>query len=247
MGREEALAYGALVFFGDKYGERVRVVEIPGFSKEFCGGTHVQRTGEIGFLLLTGEQSVSAGTRRVEALTGAAAVLRAQEDQTILDELEETAKTDRKALVDEYAKLKEALRAREKEIQSLRLKIAASTRDEASDLSEIGSVRLWTPRFEGLDRKAHAAVVDDFRNRMRGHPFLVVSAAVDSDGVHVISAVSESLTETIKAPELMKRLGLRGGGRPEFAQGGGVAPGEVDMLRRKALEVAREMLEGVTL
>ena len=73
MGREEALAYGALAFFGDKYGERVRVVEIPGFSKEFCGGTHVHQTGDIGLFLFTAEQGISAGTRRVEALTGEAA------------------------------------------------------------------------------------------------------------------------------------------------------------------------------
>ena len=88
MGREEALAYGALAFFGDKYGERVRVVEIPGFSKEFCGGTHVRQTGDIGLFLVTAEQGISAGTRRVEALTGEAAITRAREDQGILEELE---------------------------------------------------------------------------------------------------------------------------------------------------------------
>src|SRR6185436_8585776 len=107
MGREEALGYGALAFFGDKYGERVRVIEIPGFSKEFCGGTHVHDTGEIGLFLFTGEQGVSAGHRRVLALTGEAALERAQQDQGILEELEQTAKADRRQLVDEYAKLRE--------------------------------------------------------------------------------------------------------------------------------------------
>ena len=97
MGREEALADGALAFFGDKYGERVRVVEIPGFSKEFCGGTHVRQTGDIGLFLVTAEQGISAGTRRVEALTGEAAMARAREDQGILEELEEAAKSDRRA------------------------------------------------------------------------------------------------------------------------------------------------------
>ena len=81
MDREKALAEGALAFFGDKYGEEVRVVEVPGFSKEFCGGTHVHQTGEIGLFLVTTEQGISAGTRRVEALTGEAAVERAQKDQ----------------------------------------------------------------------------------------------------------------------------------------------------------------------
>ena len=124
MGREEALAYGALAFFGDKYGERVRVVEVPGFSKEFCGGTHVGQTGEIGLFLLTAEQGISAGTRRVEALTGEAAIERAQEDQGILEELEQAARVDRRELVDEYARLREQLKAREREIQALRMKLA---------------------------------------------------------------------------------------------------------------------------
>ncbi len=243
MGREQALAYGALAFFGDKYGERVRVVEIPGFSREFCGGTHVQSTGEIGLFLLTLEQGISAGTRRVEALTGEAAMGRAQQDQGILEELEQTAKVDRRTLVDEYARLREQLKAKERELQALKLKLAtAAAASEGTDISEWNGVQVWTPRFEGLDKKAHAAVVDDFRNRHKDRGFVLVSAAIAEDGVHVISAVSDSLKERVKAPELMKRLGLRGGGRADFAQGGGVAPGDVDALRRKASEVAREML-----
>jgi alanyl-tRNA synthetase len=248
MGREEALASGALAFFGDKYGERVRVVEVPGFSKEFCGGTHVPRTGEIGLFLLTNEQGVSAGTRRVEALAGEAAVERAQRDQGILEELEEAAKTDRRELVDEYARLREQLKTKDREIQALKMKLATGTSPAAGstsqDLVEVGGVQLWTPRFEGLDKKAHAAVVDDFRNRNRERPFVLLSASIDGEGVNVISAVSESLKDRVKAPEVMKRLGLRGGGRPDFAQGGGVAPADVEILRRKAGEVLRQMLEG---
>jgi alanyl-tRNA synthetase len=248
MGREEALAYGALAFFGDRYGERVRVVEVPGFSKEFCGGTHVPRTGEIGLFLFTNEQGISAGTRRVEALTGEAAVERAQGDQRILEELEESAKVDRRALVEEYAKLRDQVKARDREIQALKMKIATAGPKEpgagAADLVEFGGVQLWTPRFEGLDRKAHAAVVDDFRNRNRERPFVLLSASIDDEDVSVISAVSESLKDRVRAPEVMKRLGLRGGGRPEFAQGGGVAPADVDGLRQKAGQVLREMLGG---
>ncbi len=247
MGREQALAYGALAFFGDKYGDEVRVVEVPGFSKEFCGGTHVHQTGEIGLFLVTAEQGISAGTRRVEAITGEAAVERAQKDQGILEELEETAKVDRRALVDEYARLRELLRTRDREIQALQVKLATGASGAGAgnhDLVEVAGAQLWTPRFHGLDRKAHAAVVDDFRNRHRDRGFALVSTSVDEAGVHVISAVSPSLTDRVKAPEIMKRLGLKGGGRPDFAQGGGVAPGEVDALVRKAGEVLRQMLEG---
>jgi alanyl-tRNA synthetase len=245
MGREEALAEGALAFFGDKYGERVRVIEIPGFSKEFCGGTHVENTGEIGLFLLTGEQGVSAGTRRVEALTGEAALARAQADQGILEELEQSAKTDRRGLVDEYAKMRDALKAKDREIQALKLKLAqGGGGPEASqaDLLEIGDVRVWTPRYEGLDKKTHASVVDEFRNKNKDRAFVVVSASVGDDGVHVISAVSDSLKGRVTAPEIMKRLGLRGGGRPDFAQGGGVEAAGVDEMRRKAVDVARQLL-----
>jgi alanyl-tRNA synthetase len=243
MGREEALAYGALAFFGDKYGEQVRVVEIPGFSKEFCGGTHVKQTGDIGLFLVTAEQGISAGTRRMEALTGEAALDRARHDQGILEELEAAAKVDRRTLVDEYGKLQEKLKAQDREIKALKMKLATGTGPAAgSDMLELGEVQVWTPRFEGLDRRAHAAVVDDYRNRNRDKAFALVSGSVDGDGVHVISAVSDSLKGRVPAPEIMKRLGLRGGGRPDFAQGGGVAPGELDDLRRKAVEVIRQML-----
>ena len=246
MGREEALAYGALAFFGDKYGERVRVVEVPGFSKEFCGGTHVGQTGEIGLFLLTSEQGISAGTRRVEAVTGEAAVERAQEDQGILEELEQAAKVDRRELVDEYARLREQLKAREREIQALRMKLAtAGGPTGRQDLEEVGDALVWTPRFDGLDRKAHAAVVDDFRNGNRDRRFALVSCSSFDEGVSVIAAVSPSLTSTIKAPELLKQLGLRGGGRADFAQGGGVAPGDVDAFSRRAAEVLRALVEAV--
>jgi alanyl-tRNA synthetase len=243
MGREEALAYGALAFFGDKYGEQVRVVEIPGFSKEFCGGTHVRQTGDLGLFLVTAEQGVSAGTRRLEALTGEAALRRAREDQGILEELEQNAKTDRKTLVDEYARMKEEIKALQRENERLKLKVAtAGGGGPRGDILDLGDVRVWTPKFEGLDKKAHAGLVDNFRNENRDRAFIVLSSSVDDAGVHVIAASSESLKDRIKAPELMKALGLRGGGRPDFAQGGGVAPGDVDELRRKAVDVVRQML-----
>ena len=170
---------------------------------------------------------------------------RAQEDEGILEELEETAKADRRALVDEYAKLRDQVKALQRENERLRMKAAtASGESGSSDILRVGEAQVWTPRFEGLDSRAHAQVVDEWRNRNRERPFVVLSTAVDEKGVHVISAVSDSLKDRVKAPEVMKRLGLRGGGRPEFAQGGGVAPGDVDALRRKAAELARQMLEG---
>ncbi len=244
MGREEALAYGALAFFGDKYGEEVRVVEVPGFSKEFCGGTHVHQTGEIGLFLLTSESGISAGTRRVEALSGEAAIERAQQDQGILEELEGAARVDRRELVDEYARLREQLKARDRELQAVKMKLAMTAGPSSDEgLTKVGDALVWTPRFDGLDRKAHAAVVDEFRNKHRERPFALVSSAVGEDRVHVIAAVAPGLTSELKAPEIMRRLGLKGGGRPDFAQGGGVEPKDVEELRLRATETLRQLLE----
>ena len=192
---------------------------------------------------MTAEQGISAGTRRVEALTGEAAINRAREDQGILEELEQAAKTGRRSLVDEYAKMRDEIKDLRRRNDELKRKAATAGGALAEgDILRVGDVQVWTPRFDGLDRKAHAAVVDDFRNRHRDAPFALVSTAVDESGVHVISAVSDSLKERVKAPEVMKRLGLRGGGRPDFAQGGGVGAGGVDDLGKKAVDVLKEML-----
>ena len=158
---------------------------------------------------VTAEQGISAGTRRVEALAGEAAIERAQGDQGILEELEQAARVDRRELVDEYARLREQLKAREREIQALKMKLATARpgprRPRTS--SEVAGTLVWTPRFEGLDRKAHAAVVDEFRNRNKDRRFALVSASIADDGVSVIAAVSPSLTGSVKAPEVMKQLG----------------------------------------
>jgi alanyl-tRNA synthetase len=246
MGREEALAYGALAFFGDKYGERVRVVEVPGFSKEFCGGTHVAQTGEIGLFLVTGEQGISAGTRRVEALAGEAAIARAQADQGILEELEQSARVDRRELVDEYAKLRHQLKDRDREIQALKMKLATGASGAAGDkdlLTLPGGELIWTPRFEGLDRKAHAAVVDEFRNKHRHDRYAIVSISTTDDGVGVITSTSPSLTGSVKSPELMKEVGARGGGRPDFAQGG-VPRDKADEVQERARQLLNTKLRG---
>ena len=243
MERDQALAYGALAFFGDKYGEQVRVVEVPGFSKEFCGGTHVRRTGEIGLLLIASEQGIAAGVRRIEALAGEAALRHVQESEAVLEGLESATKAGRQALSGELARLQERLKAQQREIQALKLRAARDGgASSPADLEEVEGVRIWTPRFEGLDKKAHAALVDEFRNRHKGGPFVLLSASVDGPGVHILAAVSDSLQSRLRAPDLLGRLGLRGGGRADFAQSGGVPPGEVDALRQRARQILRELL-----
>ncbi|MBX7186000.1 MAG: alanine--tRNA ligase [Vicinamibacteria bacterium] len=248
MSREDALSSGALAFFGDKYGERVRVVEIPGFSKEFCGGTHVSQTGDIGFFLFTATSGVSAGTRRVEAVAGGAALDKIQRDVAILDELSHFARAERGALVDEYAKLKDELKARDREIERLKMKLASGggARSEAGDSTEVSGITIWTPLFADVDRKGHAGLVDEYRQKRADRNFIAVSSASSEDGSYsVIVAVSRDLTSRVKAPEIMKELGLRGGGRPEFAQGALGAGEDVEGLRRKARETATRLVSEV--
>ena len=227
---------------------RERVVEVPGFSKEFCGGTHVSQTGDIGFFLFTATSGVSAGTRRVEAVAGGAALDKIQRDVAILDELSHAARADRGALVDEYAKLKDELKARDREIERLKMKLASggSGRSEGSDSVEVEGVTVWTPLFADVDRKGHAALVDEYRQKRGDTKFLAVSSASAGDGAHsVIVAVSRDLMDRIAAPAVMKELGLRGGGRPEFAQGALGAGEDIEALRRKARETATRLLSGV--
>jgi alanyl-tRNA synthetase len=248
MTRDEALSSGALAFFGDKYGERVRVVEVPGFSKEFCGGTHVSQTGDIGFFLFTGTSGVSAGTRRVEAVAGGAALERIQRDSAILDELSHFARADRGALVEDYARIKDELKAKDREIERLKMKVASggSGRSDGSDSVEVSGVTVWTPLFADVDRKGHAALVDEYRQKRGDRKFVAVSSSASGDGAHsVIVAVSRDVMDRVAAPRLMKELGLRGGGRPEFAQGALGAKEDVEALRSKARETASRLLSEV--
>ncbi len=249
MSRDQALSSGALAFFGDKYGERVRVVEIPGFSKEFCGGTHVSQTGDIGFFLFTATSGVSAGTRRVEGVAGGAALDRIQRDAAILDELSHFARAERGALVDEYSKLKDEIKAQGREIERLKMKLASGGggRSEGSDSVDVHGITVWTPLFAEVDRKGHAALVDEYRQKRGDQNFIAVSSSSSLDGsFSVIVAVSRDLMSKVKAPEIMKELGLRGGGRPEFAQGALGAGDNVEGLRRKALETATRLLSEVS-
>ena len=205
MSREEALSSGALAFFGDKYGERVRVVEVPGFSKEFCGGTHVSQTGDIGFFLFTSTSGVSAGTRRVEAVAGGAALDKIQRDVAILDELSHFARAERSALVDEYAKLKDDLKSKDREIERLKMKLASGGggRSDSGDATVVQGITIWTPHFSDVDRKGHAALVDEYRNHRGDKAFIAVSANTASDGSHsVVVAVSRDLIDRLPAPKL---------------------------------------------
>jgi alanyl-tRNA synthetase len=238
----EAKKAGAIAFFGEKYGETVRVVSMAE-SKEFCGGTHVARTGDIAFFVLTSEGGVAQGVRRIEAVTGEGALGQ-------LWKLEDELATAGDALSAtpfevgvKVAKLQETLREREKEIEKLRRKLAAGGgRDIASEVRDVGGVRVLATRVDGADAKALREVADQQRDKLGSG--VVVLAGVEGEKIALVAMVTNDLTAKLNAGKILgvvaKDVGGKGGGRADMAQGGGTLPGQLDAALAKVAELVRE-------
>jgi alanyl-tRNA synthetase len=246
MPLDEALQGGALAFFGDKYGEQVRVVEIPGFSMELCGGTHSGSTGSIGILKLTHERGIAAGIRRVEALAGEVALRESREDRRAVVALQTALNVERPALGDSLARLLEENRALRREVDTLKVNLAAGAAGMAEDeVHDIGGVKLLVPAVqEELDQSSVRALVD--RNRERLRSGVIVQWAVQADRVNVTASVSKDLIPRLHAGTIVKALAPlvegRGGGRPDMAEAGGRNLKGVDGLRRRTVEIVGEMI-----
>ncbi|MCD9031616.1 alanine--tRNA ligase [Luteimonas sp. Y-2-2-4F] len=223
MGMQEALDAGAIALFGEKYGERVRVVAM-GDSVELCGGTHVGRTGEIGLFKLVSEGGVSAGVRRVEALTGQAALehVAAEQQQLrqvagLLGATPAEAADKLRALIDRQKKL-------ERELDGLKAKAASgATADLAASAVEVAGIRVLAARIEGFDAKALREAVDRLKQQL-GDAVVLLAGAADGKA-SLVAGVSGAALGPVKAGELLSavagRIGGKGGGRPDLAQGGG--------------------------
>ena len=217
MDLDQALQTGAMALFGEKYGDRVRVVKIDTFSKELCGGTHVARTGDIGICKIVYEGSISAGVRRIEAITGEGALQRFQEA------LRQQAKY---AGVD-LEKLQAREKALEHELQQLKTKVAQA---EAGDLEtqarDIKGVKVLAAQVNGFDRAQLRTLVDSLRNKWK--TAVVVLASVEDSNVSIISGVTKDLTSKVHAGKLAgavaTAVGGKGGGRPDMAEAGGKDP-----------------------
>jgi alanyl-tRNA synthetase len=245
---EEAIAAGAMALFGEKYGDRVRVVSIPGFSVELCGGTHVRATGDIGLLLITEESGVAAGVRRIEAITGAGAVARAQQDRSTLEDVVSTLSVTPDHAVDAVQKLHSEAKRLAREVEQLKMKVAlgrSSGKDASADEPiEIDGIKLVTKRVSGLEKSALRGISDALRDRVGSG---VVVLASENDGkVGLVVSVTKDLTSKLQAGRIVKELapivGGGGGGRPDFAEAGGKDPSKIDELLAKAPEVVRAML-----
>ena len=225
---EEAQQKGALALFGEKYGDEVRVVTMGGqFSVEFCGGTHVERTGDIGVFKIISESGISAGVRRIEAVSGKAALdLIAREEQT-LKQLCEIVKSSQEELVDKVQQLAANSRSLEKQLEQLKAKMASSAgSDLASQAEEMSGAKVLIAAVEGFNPKSLRDMVDQLKNKLGSS---VVVLATSSEGkVSLVAGVSKDLTGKVKAGDLVNMIALqvggKGGGRPDMAMAGGTEP-----------------------
>jgi alanyl-tRNA synthetase len=224
MDIDAARASGAMALFGEKYDDRVRVLQMGDFSTELCGGTHAARTGDIGLFRITSESGTAAGVRRIEAVTGegAIAMLHAQSDQ--LSDIAQLLKGDSHNLGEKVRAALERTRQLEKELQQLKEQAAAQeSANLSSKAEEINGVKLLVSELAGVEPKMLRTMVDDLKNQLGST--IVVLATVADGKVSLIAGVSKDVTDRVKAGELVgmvaQQVGGKGGGRPDMAQAGG--------------------------
>jgi alanyl-tRNA synthetase len=228
---DAALKMGALAMFGEKYGHRVRVVRIGDFSTELCGGTHLEQTGQIGLFKVTTEGAVASGVRRIEAVTGSAALRHVGQQEEALREAAELLKIAPVEVPRRLRKLLDEQRALEKQLGDLELRLARSRATElVASARQVGGVAVLAARVDGLDPEALRAVVDTLRDRL-GSGVLVLGSVVDGR-INLVAAVTRDLTRRFHAGKLVqavaKLTGGGGGGRPDLAQAGGKDPAKLD-------------------
>ena len=242
---EAALEAGAMALFGEKYGDQVRTVSIPGFSLELCGGSHVGATGEIALFKVTHESSISAGVRRVEAVTGHGATERFLESEGALDRLSADLRVGREGVEETVQRLSDQLRETQKKLEHMQFRLAREqTGDVLAEAREISGVKVLVKRVEDLDRAGLRSLADELRNKLRSG--VVVLGAPINGKVGLVAMVSSDLTGRVKANELVSRIARTvrggGGGRPDMAEAGGSDPSLLDVALEQAYAEMEEIL-----
>ncbi|HEL2959291.1 TPA: alanine--tRNA ligase [Stenotrophomonas maltophilia] len=224
MGMQEALDFGAMALFGEKYGEHVRVLKMGDYSTELCGGTHVNRTGDIGLFKITSEGGVSAGVRRIEAVTGQGALDYVDAEEARLAEAAELLGGSAADVVEKIRALGQRQKQLERELESVKAKVAAgATADLSGQAVEVAGVKVLAARLEGFDAKALRDAMDRLKQQL-GDAVIVLAGAQDGKAA-LVAGVNGSAMGKVKAGELLShiasQIGGKGGGRPDLAQGGG--------------------------
>ncbi|AJX32537.1 alanine--tRNA ligase [Burkholderia oklahomensis] len=226
MPYDEAVKGGAMALFDEKYGDEVRVLDL-GFSRELCGGTHVHRTGDIGFFKIVAEGGVAAGIRRVEAITGDNAVRYVQALDARVNAAAAALKAQPSELIQRIGQVQDQVKSLEKELAALKSKLASSQGDElALQAIEVGGVHVLAATLDGADAKTLRETVDKLKDKLKNAA--IVLAAVDGGKVSLIAGVTPEASKKVKAGELVnfvaQQVGGKGGGRPDMAQAGGTEP-----------------------
>lgn len=243
---DTAKAKGAMALFGEKYGDTVRVLTMgDGFSVELCGGTHVNRTGDIGLFRIISESGVAAGIRRIEAITGVKALELFDEVETLVDTASRSLKTNRDSLVEKLEALVAQNRKLEKDLAQLKTKLAtAGSGDLSAQARDVGGVKVLALNLEGADAKSLRDTVDQFKNKLG--TAVVLLAAVEGDKAALVAGVTQDITGKVKAGDLMgyvaSQLDGKGGGRPDMAQGGGTNLAALDSALASVVPWVQEKL-----
>ena len=247
MSFQEAVRAGALAFFDDKYGDRVRVVRISDFSKELCGGTHCRETGQIGLFKLVQEGSIAAGVRRIEALTGEMAYTYVRKQEEDIREIAGLLKVQPVEVVERTRRLLAQLKEGEKQRDRLKAKAAGSqAADIANEARAVNGIQVLAKRLQdGLEPKDLRAFADTLRNRLKSNLVAVLASASRGGGsVAIITLVSSDLTKRFHAGEIAKEiagiLGGSGGGRRDLAQAGGKDASRLDEALSRVYEIVEK-------
>lgn len=227
MDMEAARGSGAIALFGEKYGDVVRVLKIGSDSIELCGGTHVARAGDIGLFKILYESGIASGVRRIEAVTGEAAVKRFINSESTLESAAQKLKARREDLLPRIEQLQANNRSLEKQIEALKSKLASQTGgDLAAQAREVGGIKVLATKLDGANVKTLRDTVDQLKNKLGAAA--VVLASSEGDKVSIIAGVTRAESERIRAGDLANHVaeqcGGRGGGRPDMAQAGGNQP-----------------------
>ena len=231
MSYDAAVATGAIALFGEKYDDEVRVLNFGGFSVELCGGTHVDRTGDIGIFKITHETGIASGVRRVEAVTGKGALEWLNARRRILDGIAGQLKSQPDKVATKIDHLLKRNKDLEKELAAAKQALlTGGSGDRSDDAEEIGGIRVLAARIDGADAKTLRDAVDRYKDKLKSA--VVVLGSVDDGVVRLAAGVTKDNTDRIRAGDLIKpiaeQVGGKGGGRPDFAQAGGNNPEALD-------------------
>jgi len=242
---DHAISRGAMALFGEKYQQQVRVVQVPGFSMELCGGTHVSRTGDIGAFKIVAESSISAGVRRIEAVAGMEAIRRFLDQDSLLSTLGDMLRSRREELPKVLGKLLTDQRETQKQVEQLQLKLAQKeSKGALQDVRDICGVRVLSQKVENVDRNALRSLADELKNQLKSG-VVVLGSPVDGK-VSLVVMVTPDLVNRVKANDLIRKIaplvGGGGGGRPDMAEAGGKDPGALDSALAKTFGFVEELL-----